>query len=291
MIYSEDYETAMSGLNLHDGIERDVIDLGAYLQRIGLDAAVAPDLATLQAVTAAHAAAIAFENLNPLLGLPVDLALPALERKLVHGGRGGYCFEQNLLLEAALRQIGFGVSGLIARVLWSKPEDAVTAQTHMLLRVELAGESWLVDVGFGGQTLPAAIRLQADIEQPTPLEPFRLLQTEGCWRMQSRVRGQWLTLYRFDLRPVPLIDYAVANHYVATHPDSNFVNNLSVARTLSDRRLSLRNREFTVRRIDAEPERRQLRDAAEIRQVLEREFGLRLPETAALDQRLAALPN
>lgn len=269
----------------------DAIDLDAYLQRIGMQAAVAPDLATLLAITAAHAAAIPFENLNPLLGLPVDLALPALERKLVHDGRGGYCFEQNLLLMAALRAIDFEVSGLIARVLWTRPEDAVTPQTHMLLRVELAGESWLVDVGFGVQTPPGALRLQPDIGQPTPLEPFRLLHKDGDWRMQSLVRGQWLSLYHFDLHPVPLIDYVVANHYVSTHPESNFVNNLSVARTLSDRRLSLRNREFTVRRPESEPERRQLRDTAEIRQVLEQEFGLRLPDTAALDRRLDELPD
>lgn len=269
----------------------DAIDLDAYLQRIGMRAAAAPDLATLQAIIAAHVAAIPFENLNPLLALPVDLALPALERKLVFDGRGGYCFEQNLLLVAALRAIGFEVSGLIARVVWTRPDDAVTPQSHMLVRVELAGESWLVDVGFGVQTPSGALRLQPDIEQPTPLEPFRLQHEDGRWRMQSLVHGQWLSLYHFDLRPVPLIDYVVANHYVSTHPESNFVNNLSVARTLSDRRLSLRNREFTVRRPESEPERRQLRDATEIRQVLEREFGLRLPGTAALDRRLGELPD
>jgi len=269
----------------------DAIDLDAYLRRIGMHDAVAPDLATLRALAVAHAAAIPFENLNPLLGLPVDLALPALERKLVRDGRGGYCFEQNLLFEAALRAIGFEVSGLIARVLWTQPEDAITPQTHMLLRVELASESWLVDVGFGVQTPPGAIRLQADIEQPTALELFRLLQTDGDWRMQSLVRGQWLSLYHFDLHPVPLIDYVVANHYVSTYPGSNFVNNLSVARTLPDRRLSLRNREFTVRRTGQEPERRRVDGTADMRRVLEQEFQLHLPVHADLDRRLDALPD
>ncbi len=269
----------------------DSIDLDAYLQRIGLQIDTSPGLATLRAITSAHAASIPFENLNPLLGLPVDLALSALQQKLVRDGRGGYCFEQNLLLEAALRALGFKVSGLIARVMWTQPEDAVTPQTHMLLRVDLDGETWLVDVGFGVQTLTGAIRLQANIEQPTALEPFRLLQVDGDWRMQSLIRGQWLSLYHFDLHPVPLIDYVVANHFVSTYPASNFVNNLNVACALADRRLSLRNREFTVRRMGGEPERRQLRGTADIRQVLEDEFHLRLPETAALDQRLDNLPD
>jgi N-hydroxyarylamine O-acetyltransferase len=269
----------------------DSIDLQAYLRRIGWEGALVPDMSTLQAIVTAHVAAIPFENLNPLLGLPVSLELAALERKLVREGRGGYCFEQNLLLQAVLREIGFDVSGLIARVLWTQPEDAITAQSHMLLRVEMAGESWLVDVGFGGQTLVGVLWLQADIEQATQLEPFRLVQVEGDWRMQSLVRGQWLSLYRFDLRPVPLIDYVVANHYVSTHPDSKFVNHLNVARTLSDSRLSLRNREFTVRRMGHEPERHVLRDGAEVRRVLEQEFLLELPVHPRLDQRLDNLPD
>lgn len=269
----------------------DAIDLQAYLRRIGWQGVARADMQTLQAIVASHVATIPFENLNPLLGLPVNLEPAALERKLVHEGRGGYCFEQNLLLEAALRAVGFEVSGLIARVLWTRAEDAVTPQTHMLLRVEMAGESWLVDVGFGGQTLVGVLRLQADIEQATRLEPFRLLQMNGDWRMQSLVRGQWLSLYRFDLRPVPLIDYVVANHYVSTHPDSNFVNHLNVARTTSERRLGLRDREFTVRRIGHESERRKLGSVAEIRQVLENEFLIRLPAHPQLDQRLDDLPD
>jgi N-hydroxyarylamine O-acetyltransferase len=267
------------------------IDLAAYLRRIGHADAVAPQLSTLRALVIAHVAAIPFENLNPLLGLPVDLELAALQRKLVLDGRGGYCFEQNLLFAAVLRTIGFEVSGLIARVLWTRPEDAVTPQTHMLLRVELAGESWLVDVGFGGQNLVGALRLRTDIEQATPLEPYRLVRMDGDWRMQSLVRGQWLSLYRFDLRPVPLIDYIVANHYVSTHPDSFFVNHLNVARTTSDSRLSLRNREFTVRRMEREPERRTLGSVAEIRQALEQQFLIRLPMHPQLDQRLDSLPD
>jgi N-hydroxyarylamine O-acetyltransferase len=267
------------------------LDLQAYLRRIGRHGPACADMPTLQAIVAAHVATIPFENLNPLLGLPVELEPAALERKLVHEGRGGYCFEQNLLLEAALRAIGFEVSGLIARVLWTRPEGAVTPQTHMLLRVEMAGESWLVDVGFGGQTLVGVLRLQADVEQATRLEPFRLVQMDGDWHMQSLVRGHWLSLYRFDLRPVPLIDYVVANHYVSTHPDSNFVNHLNVARTTCDSRLSLRDREFTLRRIGHEPERRTLANVAEIRRALENEFLIRLPTHPELDQRLDSLPD
>ncbi len=268
----------------------DAIDLDAYLRRIDWHGALAPDLPTLRALAVAHAAAIPFENLDPLRGVPVRLELAALERKLLHEGRGGYCFEQNLLFAAALRAIGFDVHGLIARVLWNQPEDAVTAQTHMLLRVAAHGESWLADVGFGSMTLTGALHLEAGTAQATALEPFRLLEQGGEWRMQACVRGDWLTLYRFDLQPREPIDYVLANHYVSTYPSSNFVQHLIAARTLRDRRLTLRDREFTVRRPGAEPERHTLRDGAAMCRVLEQEFGLRLPDRAALERRLDALP-
>lgn len=267
------------------------IDLNAYLRRIDWQGTPVADLATLRSLAIGHVNALPFENLDPLLGLPVNLDLAALERKLVHDGRGGYCFEQNLLFAAVLRTIGFDVSGLIARVLWHKTDDAITAQTHMLLRVELDGETWLTDVGFGGQVLTGVLRLQPDIEQATGHEPFRLTVHDGDWRMQSLVRGQWLSLYHFDLRPCPLIDYVVANHYVSTHADSHFVGNLVAARTTHNRRLSMLNREFTIRRLGQEPERRSLRGHAEIRRVLEEEFRLRLPAHADLDRRLDSLPD
>lgn len=269
----------------------DRIDLDAYLHRIGWHGAVAVDLATLRGLAMAHVAAIPFANLNPLMGLPVELDLAALQQKLVQQGRGGYCFEQNLLFEAVLRQIGFAVTGLIARVLWGHPEDAVTPQTHMLLRVDLAGEGWLADVGFGGHVLTGALRLQPDIEQATGHEPFRLLRHGAEWRMQSLAHGLWRTLYRFDLQPTLLVDYVVANHYVSTHPASRFVSNLMLGRTTADRRLGLFNYEFTVRRSGHEPERRNLRDVSELRHVVEYEFLLCMPAGADIDRRLEGLPQ
>ncbi|MHA6203136.1 arylamine N-acetyltransferase family protein [Dyella soli] len=268
-----------------------VVDLNAYLQRIGHDGPLAADLATLRAIATAHVAAIPFENLDPLLGVTVSVEPEAIERKLVDQRRGGYCFEQNRLLMEVLKAIGFEVSGLIARVLWMQPEDTIAPQTHMLLRVELDGASWLADVGFGSMALSGALRLQPQVEQATAHEPFRLLNHGGDWRMQALVRGEWRTLYHFDLQPRPLIDYQVANHYSSTYPGSHFTQGLIVARTLPGRRLGLRNREFAVHPLGGESVRRTLASTAEIKAVLQEEFGIRLPAGAELDRRLAALPR
>src|SRR5688572_2362429 len=96
-------------------------DLDAYLARIGLTGKIAPDFETLQAVARQHATTIPFENLDVLLGRPISLEPAALLQKLVHGKRGGYCFEQNNLLLLALRAIGYDVTPLGARVRWQIP--------------------------------------------------------------------------------------------------------------------------------------------------------------------------
>ena len=79
------------------------------------------------------------ENLDPHRGVGVSLTIDALEQKLVAGGRGGYCFEQNLLLKAALDALDARAEMLLARVRWAASPNAILPRAHMVLRVESDG--------------------------------------------------------------------------------------------------------------------------------------------------------
>ncbi|HEX5078072.1 MAG TPA: arylamine N-acetyltransferase [Geminicoccaceae bacterium] len=266
------------------------IDLDAYFRRIGHVGGREPTLATLAALHRRHAATIAFENLDPLLGRPVALDTASLERKLVRDGRGGYCYEQNLLFGDVLAALGFRVTGLAARVLWTyHPEDAITARSHQLLRVDLAEGAYVVDVGFGGQTLTAPLRLEPDVEQATPHEVFRLVAAGDGFKMQCRIGAAWRSLYRFDLQEVLRPDYEILNHYASTHPRSRFVNALIAARPASGRRYALADDRFAVHHLGGCTERRVLRTVGELRATLEGAFLLRLPDVPELDGALARL--
>jgi N-hydroxyarylamine O-acetyltransferase len=265
------------------------LDLDGYLRRIGYDGSRAPTLETLHAVHFRHALAIPFENLDPFLRRPVWLDVESLQQKLVRERRGGYCFEHNLLFKAALDALDFRVAGLAARVMWNQPDGATLPRTHMLLRVTIDGQDYIADVGFGGQTLTAPIRLVADIEQMTPHEPFRLLAADGGFVMQLSVGGEWKTLHRFDLQEQLLPDYELANWYVSTHPQSRFVRNLTVAMPAPGRRYALFNTEFTVHGLDGQSERRKLLGAREIRRVLQEAFDLTLPTDPDVEAALERL--
>lgn len=268
-----------------------MIDLDAYLERIGIQASVAPNLQTLRAIIAAHVATIPFENLDPFLGISPSLDIASVQRKLVHDHRGGYCFEQNRLLSDALHAIGFKVTDLAARVLWGQAEDAITARTHMLLRVEADGKPWLADVGFGGNTPTAPLQLVPDIEQATPHEPFRLIRRDdNDWRLQLFAADTWQTLYRFNLQPQFPADYRISNYWTSTNPDSHFVTGLTAARAPAGRRLTLRNRQFTERTLGGATTKRTLATTAEIRAVLQDEFLIWLSGNPKLDELFDRLP-
>jgi len=264
-------------------------DLTAYFDRIGFTGDPRPDRETLAALVAAHPGAIPFENLNPLLGKPVPLDPDALTRKLVHERRGGYCYEQNGLLAHVLETIGFDFTPLAARVLWNMREDALTPRTHKLLLVRLPDGEVLADVGFGGAVCTGVLDLVPDVPQQTPHERYRLVKANGEWREQIEIGGEWRTTFRFDLTPQLAIDDELGNWFTATSPKSHFTYSLTAARSPAGRRQALRNFDYAVHVPGRESEKRRLAGPEEVCDVLERDFGIRLPDRLALVERLATI--
>jgi N-hydroxyarylamine O-acetyltransferase len=267
----------------------EVPDLDLYAARIGYDGNFSASLETLRALHRLHPQAIAFENLTPLAGEVPALELPALERKLVGQRRGGWCFEHNLLFQAVLRKAGFAVTGLAARVLWGAQPQSEAPRSHMLLRVTADGEPWLVDVGFGGLTLTAPLRLVAGEVQATPHESFVLRQEADAYRLCALLPQGEAALYRFDFAPQLPVDYDYANWYLATHPSSPFVKGLFAARSVDSGRHALLNGEYSWRPLQGPAQRRQIEQVAALRVLLDEAFGIDLPESAATDARLAPL--
>jgi N-hydroxyarylamine O-acetyltransferase len=264
------------------------IDIAAYFERIGHRGGIAPTYATLAALHRLHPAAIPFENLDPFLAQPVDLSAQALQEKLIRQRRGGYCFEHNLLFMHVLSALGFTVSGLGARVLWGQPEDAVTRRTHMLIRVELDGETFLTDVGFGGLTQTAPLRFSPGVVQETPHENFRIADAGGGWRMQASVGGDWRTLYCFDLSEHFQVDYEISNYFLSTHPSSLFITGLMIARALPDRRLALGNNRLSIHHLGGPTEQRRLETAVELADTIETSFDIEISDRPGFERVVAA---
>jgi N-hydroxyarylamine O-acetyltransferase len=257
-------------------------DLPAYLARLGYQEKPKPDATTLRALHEAHVAAIPFENLDIPLGHGIRIDLGSIQAKLVRQRRGGYCFEQNTLFAAALEAIGFAVTRLSARV--RSGGATLLPRTHMLLKVEADGISWICDVGFGAWGLLEPIPLVDRIDRPQSVWTYRLKREDDItWVLQCPECPTGPDLYAFDLTRHLPVDYEPANHYTSTHPDSRFVISVTAQRAGREMRLVLRNRELITIRADGttiEP----VETNAQLREVLKGRFDIELPEGAQFSQ-------
>jgi len=231
----------------------------------------------LRTLVRAHTRTIPFENLDPLMGRPVDdLSPEALSDKLVQRRRGGFCYEQNGLMGYVLAEIGFRVRRLTGRVVWTLPPDApATAQTHTMLAVTFPGSegSYLVDVGFGGETPTVPLRMVTGSAQQTPHEPYRLTDRDDGLVLQAEIQGEWRPLYEFSTRSVPPADLQMGSWFVSTHPSSIFVTGLMAAIVTDEGRVNLAGRDLTVHRAGGS-EKMHLPDAAAVVDVLSGRFGI-----------------
>ena len=254
----------------------DALDLDAYLRRIGHRGPVAPDGTTLRRLHRAHVASIAFENLDVMLGRGIDVELSRVQDKLVHAGRGGYCYEHGVLFGAVLQRIGYRVDRLLART--GDPVEKPRPRSHLVLRVDDGEQVWLADVGFGSGLLTPLQLTENDPQQQGAWE-YRLRRgADAAWRLQERVTDTWTTILTFTEEPQYPVDIEVANHNTATSPSSPFTQQSIVVGKddVSVRRLI--GREHTEDRPGSGVRARSLTDE-EYATTLVAEFGLSLDPT------------
>jgi N-hydroxyarylamine O-acetyltransferase len=227
--------------------------LPAYFTRIGIDRMRVDGPGQLAELVRAHRLAIPFENLAIRQGRGIDLSPQAVFGKLVTGGRGGYCFEQNLLLSRVLTALGVANRTLLARVLMHDPGGPTPPRTHLLLAATLHGETWLADVGFGAGYCPP---LRLAEQGPTEALDGTLhrLRRHGA---PGSERGEWVlersadhgttwhAQYAFDTAEVALADIEAANHWTSTRPDTRFTTLHICARVTPTGLISLIDRDFT----------------------------------------------
>lgn len=251
--------------------------LPRYLAALGLTpAAPAPGL--LHAVLARHLASFPFASISVRLGDDMPLVLPGLFERVVDRRRGGYCFEQNGLLEAMLQGLGFKTRLVLARVIYD--QDIHPGLTHRITLVTLDGVDQVVDAGFGplGPRVPVPLAGQ---EQTDGWRRYRVAERNpGEFHLQLLKDSGWYSLYRFELQRYGDSDCELGHFYSHRHPAATFVNHLVVARLLEDRILSLRNRDYRI--ITAQGEQVSTVDSAEaLLALLTEELGLAVTSAEA----------
>ncbi|TAJ69697.1 MAG: arylamine N-acetyltransferase [Phenylobacterium sp.] len=260
------------------------MDIQAYFDRVGFTGVARPDLATLKALHRAHAFAISYENLDVQLGRPLTTDPAAAFDKIVHRRRGGWCYEMNGVLGAVLDDIGFKVTRLAGGVMRSVRGDEAVGN-HLVLLVDLDGEPWVADVGFGdGSRDPFPLR-----EGPIVSDgyEYRLDRVDpDWWRLTNHPAGG-APNFDFTLAPADPALLAAKCHELQTSPASVFVMTAIAQRHMGDEIRLLRGRAF--RRLTPAAKTESLIDTAdEFVALLRREFELDLPAAAEAWPRIVA---
>ncbi len=219
-----------------------------YLARIAASTPSGPTAEALRELHAAHLRAVPFENLDIDRGVPIVLERERILKKVVADRRGGFCYELNTAFHWLLTELGYRVSLLSAEV--ARPEGGFGIPfDHMTLLVEIDGDEWLADVGFGDSFLHPLRFVEAEVHEE-PEYRYRLTRHEPYWHLEraSNDGDDYGVQYRFTTAPRLLADYRGGCEYHQTSPDSSFTQKVVATRALEDGRVTVTRDRIILRR-------------------------------------------
>ena len=251
----------------------DIFDLDAYFERIGYSGGADPTEETFNELHVCHTLNVPFENLDVFYKKPPLLDEESLYNKIVKNRRGGYCFEMNGIFSMVLKKLGFRVKNLLARV----TIDGVnyTSKTHQAVLVEIGGQRWIADVGFGNDGIIAPLLLAEDMDQKQYAHVYRIVKEPrfGGYLLQKKLAGIYNGMYAFTLDECLPEDFVMSNHYTATFPASFFLMMRMCTMPTREGRITLTDTHFKMTKNDDTTETG-IDNDEEFNRYLKKYFGL-----------------
>jgi len=191
----------------------------AHLERIHYNGDLTPSLKLLNDLHRLSSFHIPFENFDVHLKGKVSLDKDEIFDKIIKQGRGGYCYELNGLFYDLLTELGFETTYLVARPMLGYTHTR--PKTHMLLKVELDGNSYICDLGFTGMSVLEPLKLQLDTPVTQYHQEFKLVKADNNdYLLQAICHDNWVSLFSFDLSPQLYLDFELANFF-NSHSDKS----------------------------------------------------------------------
>ncbi|HEX2834037.1 MAG TPA: arylamine N-acetyltransferase [Thermoanaerobaculia bacterium] len=247
----------------------------AYLRRLGYGGARTPSREVLRELHELHLLRVPFENLDIHWQRPIVVDEMRFIRKIVEGRRGGFCYELNGAFGTLLRELGFEVAHLSARVPKSQGEGLGPPFDHMALLVTPGdGSRWLADVGFGDSFF-SPLTLDNTEAQRDRNGIYRIERDGDDWRYLSKRGEAWALEYLFSLEPHALDEFAPMCDFQQSSPDSAFTKKRICSLATENGRVSLTDSKLIITHGEVKEEIPV--PAAEWARVLEETFGIEPP--------------
>ena len=195
--------------------------LTEYLKRIGITEKPTHTVAGLEQLSYAHFFSIPFENFSSHLKEKENLQLKSLYNKLIVRQRGGICYEQNLILAAALGGLEFDYE-LLSGQMASRDGHFGPPFDHLTLKVSL-DKDYLVDIG-NGETFTTPLSFEGTWTPQARGGVYRIV-TDGkqSYRVEQRAKNsQVRTVYLFTGKPRKIEAFEPMWKFHSESPDSHF---------------------------------------------------------------------
>ncbi|XP_069494639.1 arylamine N-acetyltransferase, pineal gland isozyme NAT-10-like [Ambystoma mexicanum] len=198
------------------------------------------DYPTLKDILQKHIRAVPFESLSIQCGEAIELGIEAIYNKIVRKRRGGCCYEQNHLLFWVLKAMKYEVTMLGANVYLPLQEIYSPNMSHVMLKVVVDGQPYIVDAGFAASyQMWEPVEIISGKDQPQVPGIFRLTEVNGVWYFGQVRRKQYVPnqsfintdlldiaqyrkLYSFTLVDRTIEDFYPMFIYLQTSEDSLF---------------------------------------------------------------------
>ena len=208
-------------------IEAENFNLQQYLDRIKFSGEIELTIEGITKLMRSQLFSVPFENIDVQAGKVISLNGDDIVNQIVNLNRGGYCYQINGLFSLVLQEIGIPHYYVAARPLVNPGQNA---KTHLGIIATIENEEYLIDLGFGGNSIRQPLKLsEIEMEIQHDSETFTLVKTEDDdYFLQILIGTEWSNLYSFNLVSQRWIDFKPANYYNYSHPDSVFTQKLIV---------------------------------------------------------------
>ncbi|MDL5205421.1 arylamine N-acetyltransferase [Streptomyces sp. ALI-76-A] len=250
-----------------------MFDADRYLERIGCAGETGVDIATLRKLHKRHLMAIPYngatQDFSDGLSL-VDLDEDATFETSIVQGRGGTCFQLNRLFHRLLTELGYDAALLAASTAEGWEASGIDVE-HMLGRVALDGEEWLVDVGYPGPSFVEPLLVSGTVQSQYGSQ-YRLVERESRIVLQRRGKvTRWSVVYTLTTKSRELSDWKDIEDFlvreIAAEAGAQDGRNILCGRTFDNGQAVLKGRRhLTVR--DGREEIRTITDDTEHEQLI-----------------------
>jgi N-hydroxyarylamine O-acetyltransferase len=247
------------------------LDKKQYLHRINYRGGLNPTPETLSALQEAHLMSVPFENLDIHNNVKIDLT--NLYDKIVLKNRGGFCYELNGLFCELLKELGFSVKMVSARVYQGEKGFGVEFD-HMALKVSFGNDEYLADVGFGEFTM-RPLKIELNSEASDPLGIFRIEKFNDIYKVvkQKDEKGEFFPRYLFSDIERVIVDFNEMCLFHQTSSESHFTQNKICSLPVKDGRITLSGRKL-IATMNGKAETKELESDDEVKQVLKTHFNI-----------------